>query len=556
MRPVGANRDELSPLALLRRSAEAYPDRPAVRDGERTLSFAALRRARVAARHGASRRGRRPGGARRDALAQPPRAARGAFRRARGARRAVRDQHPPRPARGALHRRALRRARAAARSRARGGGEPGGRAARVARRAARARVRGAARGRAAAPPEWPDSEDRPIAVDYTSGTTGTPKGVVYTHRGAYLGALADLVETRLGPDSTLPLDAADVPLQRLVLHLGAWPASAPRASCLPRPEPAAIWRELRAGATHLARADGADHALLAHPDAAPLDHAVPCVDGGAPPSPTLIERCEALGIRLIHLYGLTETYGPATVCAWPPEWDALPAERARRAARPPGRADRARRRGRRVGSRGRARAARRPRRWARSSLRGNTVMAGYLDDAAATAEAFRGGWFHSGDAAVVHEDGRIELRDRFKDVIISGGENISTIEVEQVLARHPGGARVRRRRRSRTTTGASGRRRSSSCARAWSAGRGADRHSAASNSRGFKCPDAVEYGDAPAHGHRQGPEVRAARTRMGRPRTPRQLAHPTARGQVRDVPWGQVSQRLGSGDATCGSDPV
>jgi fatty-acyl-CoA synthase len=176
--------------------------------------------------------------------------------------------------------------------------------------------------------------------------------------------------------------------------------------------------------------------LLAHPDAAPLEHEVTCAVGGAPPSPTLIERCEAVGIQLTHMYGLTETYGPATVAAWPPEWDVLPAEeRALRRARQgvptvlggavdvwDGKGASVPRDGSTMGE---------------VVLRGNTVMAGYLDDSAATAEAFRGGWLHSGDAAVVHPDGRIEVRDRFKDVIVSGGENISTIEVEQALARHP-----------------------------------------------------------------------------------------------------------------------
>jgi fatty-acyl-CoA synthase len=205
---------------------------------------------------------------------------------------------------------------------------------------------------------------------------------------------------------------------------------------VPRPEPGAVWRELRAGATHMCAAPTVLISLLAHPDAAPLDHEVTCAVGGAPPSPTLIEGCEAVGIRLIHLYGLTETYGPAAVAAWPPEWNALPAAEAALL--------RARQGVPTVLGGGidvwDADGAPVPRDGATMGevvLRGNTVMAGYLDDPDATAEAFRGGWFHSGDAAVVHGDGRIEVRDRFKDVIISGGENISTIEVEQALARHP-----------------------------------------------------------------------------------------------------------------------
>ena len=156
-------------------------------------------------------------------------------------------------------------------------------------------------------------------------------------------------------------------------------------------------------------------------------------------------------------------------------------------------------------------------------LRGNTVMAGYLDDPEATAEAFRGGWFHSGDAAVVHEDGRIELRDRFKDVIVSGGENISTIEVEQALARHPAvlecavvgvpddrwGERPKAFVELRAGQAATAEELIAFC-----------REQLA----GFKCPDSVEFVRAAAHRHRQGAEVRAARARVGGPRAPRQLA--------------------------------
>ena len=289
-------------------------------------------------------------------------------------------QHAARPARGALHRRALRCAGAAARPRARGRGGPGRRAPGPARRAPGRRVRGAAGRRRAVAPDWPDNEDRPIAVDYTSGTTGRPKGVVYTHRGAYLGALADLVETAPRPDSrylwTLPM-----------FHCNGWCFSWAVAGAAPRsvvrapdPNPPPCGASCARGATHLCAAPTVLIMLLAHPDAAPLEHDVTCVVGGAPPSPTLIERCEALGIRLVHMYGLTETYGPATVGAWPREWDALPRRASCRAARAPGRADRARRRDRRVGRRGRAGAARRRRPSGEVVIRGNTVMAGYLDD--------------------------------------------------------------------------------------------------------------------------------------------------------------------------------
>ena len=221
------------------------------------------------------------------------------------------------------------------------------------------------------------------------------------------------------------------------------------------------------------------------------------------------------------MYGLTETYGPATVAAWPPEWDVLPAEeRALRRARQGvptvlgGAVD--------VWDAEGAPVPRDGSTMGEVVLRGNTVMAGYLDDAAATAEAFRGGWFHSGDAAVVHPDGRIELRDRFKDVIVSGGENISTIEVEQALARHPAvldcavvgvpddhwGERPKAFVELRP--GARG------------AGRGADGVLPRA-ARGLQVPRQRRVRQPAAHGDGQGAEVRAARARMGGPRAPRQL---------------------------------
>jgi fatty-acyl-CoA synthase len=432
---MSANRDELSPLALLRRSALAYPDRLAVRDGERTLSFSEL----------ADRAWRLGGALRTLGVAVEQRVAMLSLNRSE-----LLEAHFGVPAcGGALCAINTRLAAPEVRFIVEHCGAqvllldpeleaaashavelPGLRVVRLG-----PEYEALLESARPHPPDWPDSEDRPISVDYTSGTTGTPKGVVYTHRGAYLGALAGLVETRLGPDSsylwTLPM-----------FHCNGWCFSWAVAGVgatsvvLQRPEPAAVWHELRAGSTHLCLAPTVLITLLAHPDAAPLEHAVTCVVGGAPPSPTLIERCEAVGMRLVHLYGLTETYGPATVSAWPPEWDELPADqRAVRRARQGvptvlgGMVD--------VWDREGAPVARDGQAMGEVVLRGNTVMAGYLDDAEATAEAFRGGWLHSGDAAVVHPDGRIELRDRFKDVIVSGGENISTIEVEQVLARHP-----------------------------------------------------------------------------------------------------------------------
>jgi fatty-acyl-CoA synthase len=434
VRATAANRDELSPLALLRRSAAAYPDRVAVRDGERETTFA-----------GFAARAWRLGSALRAAGVQPDeRVAMLSLNRlelleahfgvpaARGALCAINTRLAPPEVRFIVQHcgaRVLLLDPDLEATASQAVELPGLRVVRIGAEYEALLASGEPE-----PPDWPDSEDRPIAVDYTSGTTGTPKGVVYTHRGACLGALADLVETRLGPDSTylwtLPM-----------FHCNGWcfswgaAGSGATSVVLRRPEPSAVWRELRAGATHLCAAPTVLITLLEHADAGPLDHPVTCVVGGAPPTPTLLERCEAVGIRLSHMYGLTETYGPATVSAWPPEWDGLPAaERAVLRARQGvptvlgGQADVWDPEGRPV-----------PRDGATMGevvLRGNTVMKGYLDDPGATAEAFRGGWFHSGDAAVVHPDGRIELRDRFKDVIVSGGENISTIEVEQVLARH------------------------------------------------------------------------------------------------------------------------
>ena len=436
MIPGGANRDELSPLALLRRSERAYPDHTAVRDGDRTVSFAGL--ADRAWRLGAALRGLGVQAEERVAMLSPNRLelleAHFGVPASRGALCAINTRLAPPEVRAIVDHSGAQvllldpELESAASEAAE---LPGVRVIRLGREYEEllASVSPTA-------PAWPDSEDRPLAVDYTSGTTGAPKGVVYTHRGAYLGAFAELVEARLGPDSrylwTLPM-----------FHCNGWcftwavPGVGATSVVLRRPEPAAVWRELRAGATHLCAAPTVLISLLAHPDAAPLEHVVIAAVGGAPPSPTLIERCEAVGIRLSHLYGLTETYGPATVCAWPPEWDELPvAERAVRRARQGvptvlgGGSDVWDADGVPVPRDGVA--------MGEVVLRGNTVMAGYLEDPEGTEEAFRGGWFHSGDAAVMHPDGRIELRDRFKDVIVSGGENISTIEVEQALARHPG----------------------------------------------------------------------------------------------------------------------
>ena len=281
-------------------------------------------------------------------------------------------------------------------------------------------------------------EDGPISINYTSGTTGKPKGVIYTHRGAYLNGLSAAFEMRMGLDSvylwTLPM-----------FHCNGWcfPWGATAAGAthvmLRKIDPPVVWELIeRERVTHFCAAPTVLITLANHPSAVRQERVPPvkAAVGGAPPAPTTIAQMAALGVEVVHLYGLTETYGPSLVCAWWPEWNALPPEtqaqhKARQGVPHVGMgavrvvdetmqdvpAD-----GQTMGE---------------VVLRSNTVMAGYFQDEAATAAAFRGGWLHTGDLGVVHPDGYVELRDRAKDIIISGGENISTIEVEQVLVRHP-----------------------------------------------------------------------------------------------------------------------
>ena len=281
-----------------------------------------------------------------------------------------------------------------------------------------------------------EDEDDTISINYTSGTTGRPKGVMYTHRGAYLNALAEASHARLTSRSvylwTLPM-----------FHCNGWcftwavTAVGATHVCLRKVDPPLVWRLLEEEeVTHLNGAPTVLVMLASDPAAKPASRPILATTAGAPPPPAVIERTEALGFEVNHLYGLTETYGPITICEWNPAWDELDvAERARLKAR-----------------QGVNMLTADPVRIVDSELRdvpadgetmgevvmrGNIVMKGYFRDETATAEAFRGGWFHSGDLGVMHPDGYLELRDRAKDIIISGGENISTIEVEHALVRHP-----------------------------------------------------------------------------------------------------------------------
>ncbi|WP_127782716.1 acyl--CoA ligase family protein [Rhodococcus sp. X156] len=275
-----------------------------------------------------------------------------------------------------------------------------------------------------------------LSLNYTSGTTGKPKGVMYSHRGAYLQALAMTAQTGL--------DARSVYLWTLpMFHCNGWcfPWAVTAAGgvhhTLRTVAADAVWQAIREeGITHLCAAPTVLVGVAGSPDAAPAERTVTVCTGGAPPSPALLERMAALRLDVTHLYGLTETYGPAAICDWRPEWDDLDAaEQARLRAR-----------------QGVANLVSLPLRVVDSAgadvpadasttgevlLRGNNVMLGYYRDPDATRAAEHEGWFRTGDIGVLHPDGYVELRDRSKDVIISGGENIASIEVEQALDSHP-----------------------------------------------------------------------------------------------------------------------
>ncbi|SDH71656.1 AMP-binding protein [Nonomuraea jiangxiensis] len=283
-----------------------------------------------------------------------------------------------------------------------------------------------------------DDETSPLSINYTSGTTGRPKGVVYHHRGAYLQSLAMALHARL--------DAASTYLWTLpMFHCHGWcfpwavTLAGGRHVCLPKVEPGEAWRLIRAyRVTHLCGAPTVLTSLLAH-DAAPtgaLDPRLLALVGGAPPSPALLGRALQAGIDVIHLYGLTETFGPAVICQPQPEWADLGVEELAAVTARQGVGNVIAQRVRVVDDNGDdvpadATVV------GEIAVRGNDVMLGYHRDPAATEKAAPDGWFRTGDLAVSHPDGYAQVVDRAKDVIISGGENVASLEVENALVSHP-----------------------------------------------------------------------------------------------------------------------
>ncbi len=281
-----------------------------------------------------------------------------------------------------------------------------------------------------------DDERGVLAINYTSGTTGSPKGVQYHHRGAYLQALAMSSHFDLSPDTvhlwTLPM-----------FHCNGWcftwavTAVAGTHVCLRKVDAEEIWRLIDEEKVNSLNGAPAVLDMIAHsPSAVPLEGGIRLGTGGAPPAPAVLRRMGRLGFQVTHLYGLTETFGPALLCEVPPEWRGLDDETLVRLTARQG-----------VGN-----VVSLPPRVVAAdgsdvpadgttigeiALRGNNVMLGYLDDDEATRRAVPDGWFRTGDLGVRHADGYIELRDRSKDIIISGGENIASVEVEHVLAEHP-----------------------------------------------------------------------------------------------------------------------
>ncbi len=287
--------------------------------------------------------------------------------------------------------------------------------------------------------QLPSDEWQAISLNYTSGTTGKPKGVVYHHRGAYLNAVSNILEWAMPHH---PVYLWTLPM----FHCNGWcfpwtiAANAGVSVCLRKVDPKRITDLIaEESVTHFSGAPIVLNGLVNLPaeQKRVFDHPVKVTTAGAAPPASVIAGVEKLGIEVTHVYGLTEVYGPVTVCAWHAAWDELPLEsRAKLKSRQgvryhmlealcvadPVTLEPVAKDGQTIGE---------------ILMRGNNVMKGYLKNAEATEKALEGGWYHTGDLAVWHADGYIEIKDRSKDIIISGGENISTIEVEDALYSHP-----------------------------------------------------------------------------------------------------------------------
>ena len=291
----------------------------------------------------------------------------------------------------------------------------------------------------AEPYSLPVNDERGLlAINYTSGTTARPKGVMYHHRGAYLQSLAMALHMHVDSDSvflwTLPM-----------FHCNGWCFSWAVTAvggvhlCLPRLEPRLIWQHMRESAvTHFCAAPTVLTMTIWDPEASKgkPPRPVRIGTGGAPPTPALLERLAELGMDITHLYGLTETYGPSVVCEWRSDWKRLTIPEQAKLKSRQGVGNVISQQIRIVDEQGQDVAAD-AQTMGEIAIRGNNVMLGYYQDEEGTKRACPDGWFRTGDLGVMHPDGYIELRDRSKDIIISGGENISSVEVEQALATHP-----------------------------------------------------------------------------------------------------------------------